>query len=201
MKVILVRHGETESNKVHRFIGGRTDEPVSREGLRVLEKRTYPRPERVFSSPMIRCIQTAETIFPGVELETLEGFRECDFGILEGKTHEELTGDPAYDAFVSTPGSDTFPGGEQIPAFNARCMDAFQEAVRRGIQAGLHTIACCVHGGVIMAVLSQLVKDSSYYSWNVKNGEGYVVELDERKWKEGQTDGRVTGGIDHRIYT
>ena len=50
-------------------------------------------------------------------------------------------------------------------------------------------------------VLSQVIEGSSYYGWNVKNGEGYILEIDETKWKEGQLDGTVTCGIDHRIYT
>ena len=129
MKIILVRHGQTEGNKVHKFIGGRTDEPVSREGLEMLRGRTYPRPDHVFSSPMLRCIQTAETIFEGCRPELAEGFRECDFGILEGKSHEELLGDPAYDAFIGRSGADTFPGGESIPGFNARCLETLRETV------------------------------------------------------------------------
>ena len=56
-------------------------------------------------------------------------------------------------------------------------------------------------GGVIMAVLSQVIEGSSYYGWNVENGEGYILEIDENKWKDGQLDGTVTGGIDHRIYS
>lgn len=94
MKIILVRHGQTEGNREHRFIGGRSDEPVTKEGILTLEKRIYPKVEHVFSSPMKRCIQTAKVVFGEEDPEIIEEFRECDFGILEGKTHEELMGDP-----------------------------------------------------------------------------------------------------------
>ena len=201
MKIILVRHGQTEGNKVHRFIGGRTDEPVSEDGIAVLKTRSYPRVEHVFASPMKRCLETARIIFGGQEPEVIEGFRECDFGIMEGKTHEELLQNPEYTAFINTEGSDTFPGGESIPAFNARCLAALRKTVEISSKREYASIACCVHGGVIMAVLSQIIKGSDYYGWNVENGEGYVLEIDENKWKEGQLDGTVTGGIDHRIYT
>ena len=201
MEIILVRHGQTEGNKIHRFIGGRTDEPVSREGMEALKKRTYPQPEHIFSSPMLRCVQTAQSIFRGRSPEVVEGFRECDFGILEGKTHEELLGDPAYAAFIAPQVADTFPGGESIPGFNARCLEALRETVEISRKRGYGSIACCVHGGVIMAVLSQVIEGSSYYGWNVENGEGYILEIDENKWKDGQLDGTVTGGIDHRIYS
>lgn len=201
MKIILVRHGQTEGNKVHRFIGGRTDEPVTAEGMALLKGRSYPQPDYVYTSPMFRCIQTAGAVFPGIPSEKLEGFRECDFGILEGKTHPELVGDPVYEAFLKEEKPDTFPGGEHIPAFNARCLLTLKEAVEKSRRKGYAAIGCCVHGGVIMAVLSQIIQGSGYYEWNVKNGEGYILEIDEMKWKEGQLNGTVTGGIMHRIYT
>ena len=166
-------------------------DPTSRHGI-ILAKNE---PAKKYG------IQTAETIFFFFRPELAEGFRECDFGILEGKTHEELLGDPAYDAFIGTEGADTFPGGESIPAFNARCLETLRETVETSRQRGYRSIACCVHGGVIMAVLSQVIEGSSYYGWNVENGEGYILEIDETKWKEGQLDGTVTCGIDHRIYT
>ena len=88
-----------------------------------------------------------------------------------------------------------------IPGFNARCLEALRETVEISRKRGYGSIACCVHGGVIMAVLSQVIEGSSYYGWNVENGEGYILEIDENKWKDGQLDGTVTGGIDHRIYS
>lgn len=201
IEIVLVRHGQTEGNKVHRFIGGRTDEPVTEEGLAMLAGRVYPKVEHVYTSPMLRCIQTAGIVFPGVPADNVEGFRECDFGILEGKTHRELEGNPVYDAFLKAEKPDVFPEGEAISDFNARCLKALVSVVERSREKGYKTIGCCVHGGVIMAVLSQIIEGSSYYGWNVKNAEGYILQVDERKWKEGQLDGTVTGGIMHRIYT
>ena len=201
MKIILVRHGQTEGNREHRFIGGRSDEPVTKEGILTLEKRIYPKVEHVFSSPMKRCIQTAKVVFGEEDPEIIEEFRECDFGILEGKTHEELMGDHLYDTFVESGGGLPFPEGEAIPDFNARCVKALQKAVEIAGERGYQSIGCTVHGGVIMAVMSQMVKGSDYYAWNVENGEGYIVEIDEEKLKEGHLDGTVTGGTLHRIYT
>ena len=80
-------------------------------------------------------------------------------------------------------------------------MKALQKAVEIAGERGYQSIGCTVHGGVIMAVMSQMVKGSDYYAWNVENGEGYIVEIDEEKWKEGHLDGTVTGGTLHRIYT
>ena len=201
MKILLVRHGQTEGNKVHRFIGGRTDEPVSESGKEELKKRKYPRPEHVFSSPMLRCVETSGLVFDQWQPEILEGFRECDFGILEGKTHEELLGNPRYDAFIRTPDAGTFPGGEEIEAFNRRSFEALKEAVKRGRKAGASFIGCTVHGGTIMAVMSALFPEEEYYHWNVANGEGYLLEIDEEEWEQGRYAGTLADGADDRIYT
>lgn len=201
MKIILVRHGQTKGNQEHRFIGGRSDEPVTKEGILTLEKRTYPAVDHVFSSPMKRCLQTAKAVFGEETPEIIEEFRECDFGKLEGKTHKELEGIPWYEDFVKSGGSLPFPEGEAISDFNDRCVKALIKAVEIGRKRGDQIIGCIVHGGVIMAVMSRIIPGSDYYAWNVENGEGYLVEIDEEKWKDGQLDGTVIGGTLHRIYT
>ena len=44
-----------------------------------------------------------------------------------------------------------------------------------------------IHGGSIMAVLSQFSEQASeFYDWLLKNGEGYQMYLDEKEWKEGR---------------
>lgn len=201
MKILLVRHGETKSNREHRFIGGATDEPVSDEGKETLLQRRYPLPESVYSSPMCRCLQTAEWIFGEKKPKIVEGFRECDFGIIEGKTHEELVGDPRYDEFVKSGGSLPFPEGESVEGFYARCRDAFEDVVNESISKRHELIACTVHGGTIMGILSWMFPETDMYQWNVKNGEGYLLEIQEEQWKAGYRTGVVLRGIEEPIYT
>lgn len=201
MRIILVRHGQTEGNKERRFIGGRTDEPVSREGLLALAGREYPAVEHVFSSPMLRCTQTALQVFGERTPEIIEEFRECDFGILEGRTHRELEGLPEYEAFTAAGGSLPFPGGEAIPEFYGRCREAMCRVVEESFCKKYGTVGCTVHGGVIMAVMSLFVEGSEPYDWNVENGEGYILEIEEKNWKEGKRNAAVIGGVVRRIYT
>ena len=201
MKVLLVRHGETKSNREKRFIGGATDEPISEQGKRELEGRRYPSPEHVFSSPMCRCLQTANVIFGTETPEIIEGFRECDFGIIEGKTHEELAGYARYDAFVESGGGLPFPEGESIEGFCARSQKAFEDVVNECIDKRYDFIACTVHGGTIMGILSWMFPETEMYRWNVKNGEGYLIEIEEEAWNAGCRTGVVLRGIEEHIYT
>ena len=99
MKITLVRHGKTQSNQEHRYLGW-TDELLCREGIALLLKKMrkglYPQsPDRVVCSPMRRCIQTAAWICPkGYPYRIEDDLRETNFGIFEGKTYEELKEDP-----------------------------------------------------------------------------------------------------------
>ena len=109
--MFLIRHGKTKGNLEHRYIG-RTDESLCEKGKEELLRRRAPEVQRVYASPMRRCIQTAEILYPAREFLKVEDFRECDFGRFEGKNYQELSKDPGYQAWIDSGGSLAFPGGE-----------------------------------------------------------------------------------------
>ena len=79
----LIRHGMTPGNEEHRYIG-RTDEPLSQKGreqlLTLQKKGVYPAAACVAASPLERCRQTAELLYPGQAPCVFDQFREMDFG-------------------------------------------------------------------------------------------------------------------------
>ena len=60
IKLVMIRHGETDANKEHRYLG-RTDEPLCEQAKENLYARVncYPKIDILFTSPMKRCIETA----------------------------------------------------------------------------------------------------------------------------------------------
>lgn len=67
MQVVLIRHGQTPGNALRRYIG-RTDEPLSAEGVRALEAfGTLPEVRHVFVTPLCRTQQTARILLPCAE--------------------------------------------------------------------------------------------------------------------------------------
>ena len=125
---------------------------------------------------MKRCRETAELIYPGVQVEVIDDFRECDFGEFENKNYADLNGRADYQAWIDSNGEMPFPGGERRAEFAARCVHAFDELVKRNLQEDSAIIA---HGGTIMAVMEQYANPKgSYYDFQVKNGEGYILEED-----------------------
>ena len=64
-KIHFIRHGFTKANLNGQYIGI-TDMPVCEEGFAQLEEMRsfkYPNIEKVYSSPLERCLQTAMYLF------------------------------------------------------------------------------------------------------------------------------------------
>ena len=182
MIIYLVRHGMTAGNQKKRYIGT-TDEPLCHEGRkslgRIKEKHIYPTPDLLYCSPMLRCRETAEILFPGVEQQLVPDLRECDFGEFENQNYLELSGNEAYQRWIDSNGRLPFPGGESREAFQKRSLEAFYQLEREWEQQGADkkVIAIVAHGGTLMSILEAVgVPAGSYYDFQAGNGEGYRLE-------------------------
>lgn len=176
MKWVLIRHGRTQGNAEHRYIGCRTDESLCAEGMTALQKKNYPPAAKVFVSPMKRCMETAALIYPGVPMERVVDFRECDFGSFENRNYAELNGNADYQAWIDSNGELPFPGGESRARFAARCVAAFEK-----IRMQTQDCAIIAHDGTLMAIMEKFaVPAGSYYDFQVKNGCGFILHDDGR---------------------
>ena len=82
MKIIFIRHLKTPGNEKRQYIG-RTDEDLSEQAVEEFRQRQeksigdlYPLVQYISSSPLKRCIQTAELIYPGQEISVEPMLRE-----------------------------------------------------------------------------------------------------------------------------
>ena len=179
MRYLLIRHGQTAGNLEGRYIG-RTDESLCSQGVAALRARRYPPVNRVLVSPMRRCLETAALITPGCPVTVVEDFRECDFGVFEGKNYAELNGRADYQDWIDSGGTLPFPGGESRDGFSRRCVAAFERAAAE-LDDG-----CCaviVHGGTVMAVMEAFARPHRpYFDWQVGCGEGFVLN-DDGAWE------------------
>lgn len=169
--IYFIRHGATPGNLEKRYIG-RTDQPLSEAGRVQLQtlRASAPQTDRLFVSPMLRTRQTAEILFPGMEAVPVSGLREIDFGLFEGRSHEELADDPAYCAWVDSGRQGSVPGGEPMDAFKARCKAAFEQAAGQLPEGA--SAAFVVHGCVIMAVLDCCTGPGQEFNDSyIENGE------------------------------
>lgn len=186
IKCILIRHGRTRFNEEGRYLG-RRDEPLSDRGiadiLSAWHENIYGKVDVCLTSPLKRCIQTAELIWPGSEKVSVADFQEIDCGLWEGKTYRDLSGDPLYQQFIDSYAQIPFPQGEGREAFVRRVMRGWNQVVER-IKAcewgQIDKLGMVVHGGTILAICSALW-GGDYFSYQVPCGCGYTF------WLNGQT--------------
>ena len=183
----LIRHGKTAGNLLGRYIGSRTDEPLCDEGREGLAGKQLPEVERLYVSPMKRCVETAEILWPEFDQKNIQkvtDLRECDFGDFENKNYKELSGNGDYQAWIDSNGTLPFPNGESMDLFKSRCLEAFAQIVEEvsgaeqkwkdSGETGMFRAGIVVHGGTIMAILEQYgYPKRAYFDYQVKNGCGY----------------------------
>lgn len=185
MKLLLIRHGATKGNLEHRYVGS-TDESLHPDGRKVLEEKKLPEAEHIYVSPMLRCRETAEILWPKKEQIVVDAFRECEFGEFEYSNYKELSLNPFYQRFIDSMGMSGFPGGEDRNTFQKRCVESFEiimkeELCREGGKSEgeieqERSIVIVAHGGTIMALLDYYsCPHRDYYDWQVGNGEGFAA--------------------------
>ncbi|MBE6050700.1 MAG: histidine phosphatase family protein [Clostridium sp.] len=188
MKVLLIRHSKTKGNLEKRYIGT-TDESLIEEGINLAKSKSFPKVQVVYASPLKRCIETAKIVYKDLEPVIYDGLRECDFGEFENKNYKELSGNANYQKWIDSNGKLPFPGGEDVESFKERCVNSFMEVIDNMIERKIDTGALVVHGGTIMAILDKFSKDErTYYDFQVKNCEGYVIEIDNSLWTSGKKE-------------
>ncbi|HYC55301.1 MAG TPA: histidine phosphatase family protein [Candidatus Binatia bacterium] len=150
--LFFLRHGETEWNRQRRIMGD-MDIPLSARGREQCQGMAALLDgfgiARIRSSPLLRARQTAEVMAQalGLPVEYDEGLVEVRFGEWQGKTYDEIFGDPRFHSFVADPVAHPTPGGETIADVQARGL-----ASAGNVAAG-DRILMVSHGDIIRSVL------------------------------------------------
>jgi broad specificity phosphatase PhoE len=143
MRLILIRHGETEHNR-GKITLGRADVPLNEHGMRqarAIAASFHRPPDAIYTSPLERCASTARAIGIATACDAViePGLIEMDVGEMEHLTGAELRerypeflrvwmSDAAADARM--PGGGTadarMPGGETLAEVQARAWEAVE---------------------------------------------------------------------------
>ena len=186
-RIHLLRHGKTDANANGLFVG-RTDVPLSEEGIAELKKLSetceYPGVQKVYSSPLSRCIDTAKILYPAFEPVLVDDLKEYDFGKYESKSMQELADDDAFMEWIRHGvAADTM---EDSHAFEQRLRDGFEFVLKDMMAKKLSTAAIVTHGGVIMTLLAALgLPKRDPKLWITENGHGYTVATSAQLWQQG----------------
>ena len=181
MELILIRHGTTQGNKERRFIGV-LDVPLAPEGEELARRvaPTLPAVDHVYGSPLLRCEQTAELLWPDAEKTVIPELRETDFGPFEGKNHEELKDDPLYQQWITTADFAKIPVGESAADAVERASRGLSLLLEDAKEHGYERVGVVSHGGTLMGLLWRFGRpERDYYDWMCPNCGGYRARLHE----------------------
>lgn len=186
----FIRHGITEANMSGAYIGA-TDISLAQEGIlklnRLKKDFSYPRADVVYSSYLMRCVQTANILYPEMEVETIPGLEEYNFGEWEGKTAEDLKNNEKFAMWITNSKNVSPDGGESLQDFTNRVLTTFDNLVKKIIISDKKDSVIVSHGGVIMTILTAYgVPRAKMYDWLADNGCGYSVRIIPSLWMRQQ---------------
>ena len=161
MRCYLVRHAQTLRNQPLRF-QGRTDTLLSPFGLTQAQclgaSFTGQTPGAIYSSPLQRCVQTANAIASttGAVVRIEPGLAEMDFGAWEGLTTADVERQftRTYHEWLKAPSQVRIPDGEPCDQFRIRVREAFVNIATRHHEEGCQELLIVSHGGVIASLLA-----------------------------------------------
>ena len=193
MRVFLVRHGETEWNRVHRF-QGRSNMPLNETGRKQVSALASALKDAsfaaIYASPLSRAVETAESIkrfHPDTPFHLEEGFIEMELGEFDGM--EASTWMKEYPdfrkAWAENPGGVKMPGGENLEEVQARAVDALDRVT--GLHPQDSTLVVCSHNFVVLSLLChtsgisldrfrELRQDTAAYSIISRQEDRYSTE-------------------------
>ena len=80
-EIYIIRHGETENNRLYKFVGS-TDQPLNDRGIAQAETLRAPmsqiRLDRIYSSPYQRTMMTAERVRAGRDIPVVTDKGLCE---------------------------------------------------------------------------------------------------------------------------
>ncbi len=157
--VLLVRHGESEANKLGRFACHSWDPPLTPRGTWQAERlaqQLHGWPIRyLLSSPLARAQMTIAPLAQRLAMApiVLDGLAEVNLGQWDGQAVRDLeSNNPAFRAWRTDPEKNPPPGGESILTVGTRVLRAL-EAFWRSQAPGLAvaaTHADCIKGSVLV---------------------------------------------------
>lgn len=184
MRVLLVRHAETDWNRERRYQGWRDIplSPTGREQAGSAGRLLAATPlAAVWSSPLARARETAALIAAPHELPVreAEAFKEMGFGDWEGLTRDEVRErfPDTYRAWAETPHEAAWPGAETLGAVRARAL-AGLEALREAHQG--QTVCLVSHGITSRILILEALGLGLDRLWSLQLSSTGISELEFR---------------------
>lgn len=184
MKIILIRHGETEYNRRHLFYG-KTDISLNDTGVQqayfLNEKLAGMRLEvPIYTSSLKRTIKTAELIFPDQKKISLNELDEKDFGLWEGLSADQINErfPEEWEKWLISPFEVTPANAEEFSDFQQRvlaCLEVMLQKKQDFVIVG--------HLGVLRVILKDWFPEYEFWEIALDQGNYKLIEVGESTTK------------------
>ena len=172
VKLILVRHGETEWNRKLKFKGSRDielNETGREQAEKLAERLSKKEIDKIYTSDLKRAYNTGKEIAKrhDLEVEQIPDLKEISFGQWEGLTYKEIKEECEFsvDDWSKDPVNNSVPGGESLADVQTRVMPALEEIISKHQD---EQIVIAAHGGVIKVLLGSLLEMPLKNCWSLE---------------------------------
>jgi len=170
-RLIVVRHGRTEWNRVERF-RGRADIKLDEVGIKQAEAAAARIAEwqvsAVYSSPLRRASTTAEILARplGLEVTLLPGIIDIDYGEWQGLSPAGAAAKDGglYSKWLESPHKVKFPGGESLAEVRERAASAVDGLIA---QHPKETVVLVSHKVVCQILILSLLGLNNSHFWQI----------------------------------
>ncbi|NLL05191.1 MAG: alpha-ribazole phosphatase [Clostridiaceae bacterium] len=182
LELILIRHGETDSNIRGSYLGW-TDIELNETGLsQVCNLRDHlknTKIDKIFSSPLKRALQTAQIINENYNLDIVytDGLKERNFGIWDDLTLEEMTQryPSKYKAWVDDWIKYPIKDGESAIEAYDRSAKFVRELIEKNTKGVFMLVT---HLGTIRFILAYLLELGIESSWRFRVDNASITKLE-----------------------
>jgi len=190
--VYLVRHGETDANKLNIYQGRGQDNSLNETGRKQAEllgkwlklhKNVYPIPSIIFTSPAKRTLETTAIIkneLVGMAREpkivVLPKLHEINHGHWEGLADKQLKKKypKPYRIWRTNPMKMKFPKGETMKKSKKRILKVWRDEILE--YKGSH-IMVVAHGGVNFQIINDVLESDKLRNVRQDNACLNIIEL------------------------
>ncbi len=165
-RIYLIRHGESLGNKEGVF-RGRNADPLAENGyIQARDVAGYfdkIKVDKVFSSPLLRAIQTAKAVFPENEILPEALINGLDFGDWTGVAKKKIQDEEPHNwhLWTTSPEKLRFPGGETMGDLLERTRSFLTQLK----SIPFDTAAVVSHRSVLKAMLAAAAGVEKDYYW------------------------------------
>jgi len=182
--VFLVRHGVTDWHRDGKVLGQR-DIPLNADGVAQAEVLADAlsgiKIGDVVASPLVRAVQTAETIGKRFGIQVARDPRFIDFrvGKWEGMKYADINVSPEYQRFLADPMSERIPGGESMADIRKRAVSGLEQSLEDSPSGD--GIVVVTHAGVIRVLLTYYAgsNPANYHRVRVSPGSVSVLSFSD----------------------